>query len=355
MKILNIPIEPLEERYSIQWDTWFKDAFEQTKFETITIYGDNATGKIVSGSFLDVVNTNEYKTSQLLKILEYLKGYDGKEPLVLFFHDLWFPGLVNIAYVADGMGFDNLYITGCLHAGSYDEYDFLNKKGMTPWAQYFEKMIFKVVDFVFVATEFHRKLILKKIGTADPRQVIVTGFPFKVFPEPEQIVPKENIVVFPHRLDSEKQPDMFDRVAKAARRTGWKFIKSKEVCKTKAEYYQLLAKSKIAISCALQETWGIAMQEAVMYGCLPLVPNRLSYVEMYNEDFIYYDEKNLVQILNTAMDFFDMAQTKVINFKVIVLKNTIRMNGNSAIFNMITMLSNFKEIEENDRKKKRRY
>ena len=27
MKLINIPIEPLEERYSVQWDKWFAEAF----------------------------------------------------------------------------------------------------------------------------------------------------------------------------------------------------------------------------------------------------------------------------------------------------------------------------------------
>lgn len=345
MKILNVPIEPLEERYSIQWDEWFKEAFLKyaPEIEVITIYGDNPSGKIVSGSFLDVLNTNEYKTSQLLKIIAFLKEYDGVEPLVLFFHDLWFPGLANIAYIREGMQFKNIMIAGCLHAGAYDQYDFLSKSGMGKWACHFERSMFKIVDFVFVATNFHRKLILKQIITADPNQVIVTGFPFKVYQSPDEVVQKENIVVFPHRLDSEKQPDMFDRVAKKVKRRGWKFIKSKEVCKTKQEYYQLLAKSKIAVSCALQETWGIAMQEAVMYGCLPLVPNRLSYVEMYGPDFIYKDEGNLVQILSTAMDFFEFESKRgVVNLKISALQNEIRMNGDVAIPNMLNvMLNNF--------------
>jgi hypothetical protein len=58
-----------------------------------------------------------------------------------------------------------------------------------------------------------------------------------------------------------------------------KWIISKEVCKSKAEYYELLSRSKVAFSSASQETFGIAMQEAVNMGAWPIAPNKLSYPE----------------------------------------------------------------------------
>lgn len=92
MKIINIPIEPLEERYSVQWDIWFKKQFEEAGLDFTTVYGTGTKGKIIHGSFLDVLETNIYKTSQLQNILKMLLDCSSEEPVILFFHDLWFPG-----------------------------------------------------------------------------------------------------------------------------------------------------------------------------------------------------------------------------------------------------------------------
>lgn len=291
MKVLNIPIEPLEERYSIQWDKWFKEGFAERNVSFETIYGNPTSGKINTGSFLDVLETNMYKTSQLLRILEYLgEYYDDQEKLVLFFHDLWFPGLETIAYLRDGMGWKNLKICGCLHAGSYDTEDFLYKQGMEPWAMLCECAWFeKIVDKIFVATKFHKDLIISK-RFINQDKIFVTGFP--IYPDfvTETNIPTQdrlNIIVFPHRLNSEKDPDTFDYYAQAMPEYIW--VKTKESCSTKQEYYTDLKKAKIALSFAHQETWGIAMQEAVLCGAIPICPNRLSYTEMYNSTFLYDD------------------------------------------------------------------
>lgn len=294
MKLINIPIEPIEQRYSVQWDAWFLNHFHLSFSDVVTVYGDKSSGKIEHGSFLDVLDTNEYKTEQAKQVIQLLRTFDDSYRLVLFFHDLWFTDILKIAYIREGMGFKNLRICGCLHAGSYDEYDFLNKTGMTPWAQFFENALFGIVDQIYVATNFHKRLLLKK-RMVNESHIKVTGFPIYMdtFAQPQ--IKKENIVVFPHRLDSEKQPELFDELAKRLDFTGWKFIKTMDVCKTKQDYYDLLAKSKIAVSFALQETWGIAMQEAALCGAIPVCPHRLSYQEMYLKPFRYYNFEHAVE------------------------------------------------------------
>jgi glycosyltransferase involved in cell wall biosynthesis len=51
------------------------------------------------------------------------------------------------------------------------------------------------------------------------------------------------------------------------------------------------------ISTAVQENFGISVMEAVAHGCLPLLPNRLSYPELIPEqlksDVIYRDDADL--------------------------------------------------------------
>jgi len=306
MKIINIPIEPIENRYSKQWDGWFLREFGKEKNISVqTIYGGTTSGKINEGSFLDICETNRYKTQQLLEILDILTAYKDKHKLVLFFHDLWFPGLETIAYIREGRGLKNLRICGCLHAGSYDPFDFLHKTGMTPWALHMEKGWFNsIVDQIFVATEYHKSILFRtRISYLSKDKIQVTGFP--MYSE-EFVLPgkKENTVIFPHRLDSEKQPELFDKLA-GVLPPGYKLIKTAEVCgNDKQLYYHLLSTAKVAVSFALQETWGIAMQEAFFSGCIPLVPYRLSYREMYNST-CFYKQSEVVQKIRHAVEFYD--------------------------------------------------
>src|SRR6185369_17205567 len=95
------------------------------------------------------------------------------------------------------------------HAGTYDPFDFLTKKGMQVWGKDLENSWLQIVDKIFMATKFHKQL-LEETRTVDPNKVIVTGHPMYHM---HGVTEKENICVFPHRLDSEKQPELFDEMA----------------------------------------------------------------------------------------------------------------------------------------------
>lgn len=70
---------------------------------------------------------------------------------------------------------------------------------------------------------------------------------------------------------------------------------------SREEYVELLKKGSIVVSCANQENFGISIVEAVRYGCLPLLPDRLSYPEImpdYSHDHILYqDDNDLAELL----------------------------------------------------------
>lgn len=342
MKIWNVPIESLEERYSADWNHWFPKVFEENNVEYETVYGDELTNKIEQGAFLDVIGTNYFKASQIQKLCKLL--YDGKikDGDIIFFHDLWFPGIESLAYIRDALNL-KFKIVGILHAGTWDNQDFLSKKGMTKWASYLEESWFNFIDTIFVATEFHKNLILQERNVKC--LIYVTGLP--IYPR-EDLNPtkKEKIIIFPHRLDSEKQPEEFDKLEKIFREeypelSDWKFIKTKEAVRDfvpngvgpKEVYFHLLKKATFAISTALQETWGIAMQEALFCYCIPFVPDRLSYSEMYDEEFRYKGiielAENLRNIIKSKENIVDLI---VQNRKELIYK------GKQAIPNMIRIM-----------------
>ena len=301
--LFNFPIEPIPERYSEQWEIWFEQAFDHLEVDWMTLRPPLDILKTVrTGEYLDVIETHRSKFDQLRQLfgLYWDAPRDGD---VLFFHDIWFPGLEALFYVRDALKCD-FKICGCLHAGAYDPHDFKFQNRMQRWARDLENCWFKEVDAIFVATYFHKDLVDSSRATkviSDETNVHVTGFPMYIKPESPE---KQNIIVFPHRLAPEKQPEIFDYLAEVTKDMlpSWSFVKTKKVATTKLEYYNTLRYSKIAFSSAQQETWGIAMQEAVMLGCVPLVPDRLAYRELYPSVFRYVPgqdmEDKLIEFAN---------------------------------------------------------
>lgn len=326
-KIILLPIEPLEERYSADWLQWWDDALG---FEDIIINPKPLTTSIVNGAFLDVCGTNYYKSLQIAaccRMVHEGQVEDGDTFLLL---DGWFPGVESLAYMRDALGI-KFKIAGCFHAGTYDPFDFLSKKHMGRWGFDLENSWFIIYDHIFLATKFHKDLILHNRCAYD-RKLHVTGFPIKEFP----ILPvreKKNIVVFPHRLDSEKNPLQFEELVNALQplHPTWSFVKSKDLTLSKQEYYELLHDAKIAVSFADQETWGIATLESLFLDNFIVCPNRLSYKEMYNPMFLY---NTFEEAMSLVSDIIDNPQKY--DSTRIEDKNKHLIKGGNAIDNILT-------------------
>lgn len=100
---------------------------------------------------------------------------------------------------------------------------------------------------------------------------------------------------------SEQYPEIFDRAEKQFKDQicVFGFVDSHE------EYLSWLEKGSVAVSCAIQENFGISIVEAVRRGCLPLLPDRLSYPEIIPEQFhsqvIYRSENELKEKLEKLL------------------------------------------------------
>jgi hypothetical protein len=240
-------------------------------------------------------------------------------------------------------------IAGILHAGTWDEQDFLYRVGMSSWARNIEKSWIEQADIVFVATEFHKKLICKGLNwdlnswKADTIKVV--PFPIKddisIYTDPDVFEKvKDNcnskIIVFPHRLAPEKQPEKFDALFKVHPDLNYRFTPIKTATfggmDSKELYYSALAKSTFSISFALQETFGIAMLESVIHGSVPIVPDRLSYKELYPPIFKYSTNKTepSIQAVYNKINslWYDLSlvelQEELYEFRKVVLSNGYR-------------------------------
>lgn len=69
----------------------------------------------------------------------------------------------------------------------------------------------------------------------------------------------------------------------------------------RADYFRLLKKGTVVISTANHEFYGISVLEAVRAGCRPLLPRRLSYPELFDDQYLYSENDDLVARLRTLL------------------------------------------------------
>lgn len=82
---------------------------------------------------------------------------------------------------------------------------------------------------------------------------------------------------------------------------------------SREKYCEWLRLGSIVISTAKQENFGISVVEAVRHGCIPLLPNRLSYPEIipndYHADVLYQDQADLVDKLAVLISNYARFET----------------------------------------------
>ena len=100
-----------------------------------------------------------------------------------------------------------------------------------------------------------------------------------------------NLVLLGERY--KKQPDIFREAEKQLKNN----IIHSGYIENYNDYLSMLKKGDIVISTANQENYGIAVIEAILSGCTPLLPNRLSYPELipseFHSKYLYCDENDL--------------------------------------------------------------
>lgn len=177
-------------------------------------------------------------------------------------------------------------------------------------------------DFIRIMPDFRPKWVVKaitqKTGVAHPGchfTKATTVQPWDLDQPP--------LIIWNHRWEHDKNPEAFFQALAAMADQGIDFqvallgedyAQMPAVCRqapeqlgdrlvqfghvpSRSDYYQWLSRGTVVISTALQENFGISVVEAMGHGCLPLLPNRLSYPEIlpqiFHEDFLYNDQAEL--------------------------------------------------------------
>lgn len=309
-RIWLIDLESVETRYTKEWKTYFPALLRNKGHEVFVVEGPtdipNAT---TPGAFLNFGGTNIYKANQVEQIARAFttgKVLDGDH---VIFTDAWHPGIINIKYMSELLGI-KVTTHALWHAGSYDPQDFLGRLiGKASWVRNAEKSFFHSYDHNYFATEFHVKLFFDELlndGMPEENpwygemweerysngKIVRCGWPMeyeRLELEPFKGMKKRDLILFPHRVAPEKQPEIFQDLKQALPQYEFEVCMEKNY--TKKEYYNALGEAKLIFSANLQETLGISWYEGAVVGTLPMVPNRLSYTEMDNTGkFLYPSE-----------------------------------------------------------------
>lgn len=353
MKLFNLILEPLEERYTEQWYRWSNKEFEKHFDEVIVPLGETLTGEITVGKVLDANGTIYWKGFQMAAIARLFHKGEVKDGDVFFLHDLQYPGWEAIKYMAELNGV-RVKVFGFLHASSWTTGDFAEP--MAPWLAPYELAWINAADGVFVGSMYHKNKIVAARNLPDElaEKIHVVGNPIDV----EEYIRRANYkfspekgepltVIWPHRFHKEKNPKFavevlewmiksnMDRYPRACN-INWVFSTPKDIhspdnillmdrindlddvvsCEfgsvrfkkweTKDEYYQELARSTVVWSTSLEESFGYCNVEGIALGCHPVLPNCASHSEIvrWRDRYLYKpnDIEDCARVLMEAIE-----------------------------------------------------
>ena len=300
MSIYLVDLEPVETRYTAQWKLHIPELLKKAGHNVEIISGPaDIPDATTPGAFLNFGGTNIYKSVQVERMGRLFCDGLVSAGDHFIFTDAWRPGIINLKYMSELLGIP-VVTHGLWHAGSYDPQDFLGRLvGDKPWVRHAEKSFYHAFDHNYFATQFHidmfcenllgRKSSITTYFVKD--KIVRTGWPMEYMSEtlaPYKGMPKDDLILFPHRLAPEKQLPIFRDLAQSLPQ--YQFVVCQEHNLTKDEYHRMLGTAKIVFSANLQETLGISCYEGAVVDAIPMVPDRLSYTEMYHDVFKYPSE-----------------------------------------------------------------
>jgi len=337
-----LELEPLEERYTAWWEDFIPNEIRKLKRPVNVISGEAITTKVETGTVLDAGGTNYWKAEQLKKVAAMFYNGEIKPHDHFLVADIWFPGIEMIPYMSELYNIP-VHIWGVWHAGSTTNNDFAQP--MHEWSKYFEIGFMTICDGIFVGSEYSKYAIVERLLyplhplTIEKmaNKIYAYGMPLNHLDIQKYYKrDKENIILFPHRPEIEKNPHIFLSIIHGLSMfwedfSEYKFVfctsKERYISQTswinamlassmrqfpnieirenlsKKEYYELLGKTKLMISTTSEENFGYCPVEAMSLGCNILVPNDFSHPELVEENshLLYDSYDELMQKIPEAI------------------------------------------------------
>lgn len=327
-----VPLEPYVERYTGELAKpntgWIESALHTYSIPYVRIEGKKPkSNRITTGRVLDTIGRCEWALSQMQEICKKFRKGEIDKGSQFYFDDMFHPGIEALYYIDPSV---KVYVY--CWAQSFDQHDF-TRELYPEWMPAYEEMVmrsspipnYNPTTTVFVANSLLKDLIKTRNPVADVR---VVGLPFGITHLPNTFAStmRKNRVVFSSRLNEEKQPHLFYKLAEKLPEIEFviscprniehvdpKYTQSPTLPNmtvrygiTKDDYYTLLNESKFQFNCALQDWVSYTLLEAVTLGCYPIYPNFRSFPETFQRrpEMLYpaFDMDAAANLIRTTME-----------------------------------------------------
>jgi len=281
----------------------------------------------------DLVICSTFVDLALLRsLLSMNSWWNQKTPMVVYFHENQFsyPGQIADPQINQ---FTSINFTTALSA---DSLAFNSNYNFNCFIKGINRYLKKATDMTF-------STVVESIKQKS--RVIHPGLDFSLIDATrvkKQTGRREPVIVWNHRWEHDKDPDHFFSSLYQLHDKGIKFklivlgqsFRNKPLCfsqaqkrlaehiihfgyvESKQKYSNLLSQSDIVVSTARHEFFGISIIEAVRSGCYPLLPNRLSYPELFGDQYLYKEKqlgKCLTQIIKDSRRIDSKTAMKLTN------------------------------------------
>jgi len=284
-RILLVPMLPIKHRYSAWWHRWWEKILKEANFKVCV----PQTGRPISPDphlFTKVRDSIRHDLKVACWLLPRAKPHD-----VVVVLDAFWTGIPAIALTYLKLQVPSIKVVAYAHAGSYLYGDITS--GSEGHHKY-EEALTQIYDLIFVASEYHKKKLL----AAYPKTLVkVVGFPVVV--PPIQAKKDARLTVLASVRSIQKGLDKVETVTRLLKEAGLKVKVGAGL--TQQAFWNLCARATYVISLAEEETFGLAVAEAVALNCIPIVPNKAVYPELYPPQNLYDSIEQIKETLQRAI------------------------------------------------------
>lgn len=274
-------------RHMDHWQTVVPQSLRDAGYD-VNVIGDGQS-TIVNGDW-NLLGEIYHKTSQFQDIYQEIVTRNISSGDIFLIGDAWNPSMISFKYMQLIMNLD-VTVIGFWRDGIYD----INSKIRTGllrkpkrWAKTFERAMYDSYDYNCFISDKHKSRFIRRYNLHDGEKSVVTGLPYEMLRDVRQQytpVKKENIIVIPHDSVDKDHRDIFKALKNYL--SEYTFIDCHELELTSSEYYSILNRAKAVIAINLSETDPTNIYEAMLFGCVPIIPDRAIYDEMFPSEYAY--------------------------------------------------------------------
>lgn len=266
---------------------------------------------VVSGERYDAILTSTFLDVAVLRSMLASQGIHL--PLAVYFHENQFsyPGQISDPGIFQ---FTNINFTSALCA---DSLAFNSQYNL-------ETFLKGIHGFLKKSTDMELRYLEEVIRNKS--RVIYPGLDYSIIDKAECCIKKKSpVLVWNHRWEHDKDPELFFKALFSLKDCTFQlivlgeqfryspdiFVHARErlaekivhfgFAETREEYAVLLKCGDIVVSTARHEFFGFSVLEGVRAGCRPLVPDKLSYQELFAQKY-RYQEDQLAKYLRNLID-----------------------------------------------------